>query len=406
MVLRCKAKPAGEEANDARPRLLDRRPHHRHLSSSTTERVVSSRPLLVGAFAAPRPVCGVRQESSQSSSSSELARAQLARSLPGSACFPTRGRVAAAACVGGACPRSPRTWHARCRTSRMACSLLSPRAAVRGASRSVRVRIRALALSDASTGVRERAAVSHADVVTVVVHLELDVVVVVVVARRRAAAGGASRCFSTRFSLSPPPFAPPLRLDQAIAPAFFFEPPARADLAGAAMGTSSSDSDRAPFVRSLARSRRLVRRRPNLSRPMNALRSRLLRRRGERPRQLPRFWSRRALARRAGVASRRGRAVDLALRGTPAGETQSRGGDSRSRILRDLEASVGVLLVRITLGVGAFFVTGHPVVPDSRGALGADVTRPRHGLKVLRIFSPRARASRSRASPRGRILER
>mmetsp|Transcript_13531 Transcript_13531/g.54695 ORF Transcript_13531/g.54695 Transcript_13531/m.54695 type:complete len:226 (-) Transcript_13531:688-1365(-) len=55
------------------------------------------------------------------------------------------------------------------------------------------VRIRALALSDASTGVRERAAVSDADVVAVVVHLELDVVVVVVVAGRLRGGGRRSR---------------------------------------------------------------------------------------------------------------------------------------------------------------------------------------------------------------------
>ena len=78
--------------------------------------------------------------------------------------------------------------YARCRTSRAVLVALAPR---RHASNLAQreVRIRALALSDASTGVRERAAVSHADVVTVVVHLELDVVVVVVVAGRLRGGG-------------------------------------------------------------------------------------------------------------------------------------------------------------------------------------------------------------------------
>ena len=271
------------------------------------------------------------------------------------------------------------------------------------------VRIRALALSDASTGVRERAAVSHADVVTVVVHLELDVVVVVVVARRRRGGGRRVSFFSSRFRLFRLlPLRPP-RASTGRSP-----PPSsssRRRVPTSRGGRRWARRRRTPIGRRsfvLSRgARRLARRRPNPSRPMNALRST----------PSPAGRARRASYRASGPAApwrarRRGRLAARACGrsgppcGTPAGETQSRGGDPRSRIPAISRLPVGVLLVRIPLGVGAFFVTGRPVVPDSHGALGADVPRPRHGLKVLRIFSP-GESSRSRASPESlRILER
>ena len=204
------------------------------------------------------------------------------------------------------------------------------------------VRIRALALSDASTGVRERAAVSHADVVTVVVHLELDVVVVVVVARRRRGGGRRVSFFSSRFLFSASSLRAPF------APRPGDRPRLLLRAAGARRPREEAGDGhvvvglRSGAVRSFsrARSRRLVRRRPNPSRPMNALRST----------PSPAGRARRANYRASGPAApwrarRRGRLAARACGrsgppcGTPAGETQSRGGDSRSRILRDLEAS-------------------------------------------------------------------